>query len=58
MIPIGIGLVFVGYCGVLWGTFIITGKNVGLKQLFGTAWPPNVPGAYGTGAATVKAGAS
>ncbi len=38
------GLVFAGYCGLLLGAFWITGKNVGIKQLFGSAWPPNTPG--------------
>jgi hypothetical protein len=35
------GLVFAGYCGVLWGLFLITGKNVSIGQVFGSAWPPN-----------------
>jgi len=45
MAAIGVGLAYIGYCGVLWGVFLVSGKNVGVKQLFGKAWPPKVPGA-------------
>lgn len=45
MVGIGVALTYAGYCGVLQCLFWLTGKNVGPKQLFGTAWPPNVPGA-------------
>lgn len=55
MIPIGIGLVYGSYCGVLWGVFLITGKNVGIKQLFSATWPPVVPSATATGPASQPA---
>jgi hypothetical protein len=51
MIAIGMGLVWAGYTGVLWGVFLITGKNVGLAQLMGSTWPPQVPSANLGGAA-------
>lgn len=47
MIGVGFLLVFAGYVGDLWGAFLLTGKNVGLKTLFSSTWPPNVPGATG-----------
>lgn len=43
-------LVYAGYTGALWGVMLITGKNVGFLDLFKAAWPPDVPGAAGTGA--------
>jgi hypothetical protein len=58
MIAIGGILIYAGYTGVLWGVALITGKNVGLKQLFGSAWPPQVPGAAGTGTSASSASTS
>lgn len=44
MAALGIGLAYAGYTGVLWGVLLVTGKNVSLKQLFGSVWPPVSPG--------------
>ena len=38
------GLAYLGYTGVLWGVFLVSGKNVSLKQLFAAQWPPVSPG--------------
>jgi hypothetical protein len=55
MIAIGGILIYAGYTGVLWGYALVSGKNIGLKQLFGSAWPPQVPGASGTGTSASSA---
>jgi len=49
VIAIGMGMFWAGYTGVLWGVMLITGKNCGLSQVLGSTWPPQVPGASGTG---------
>lgn len=51
MAALGVGLAYAGYCGILWGVMLVTGKNVGIKQLFGSTWPPVVPGVQSPGAA-------
>lgn len=48
MAAVGMGLVFLGYCGMLQGVFWVTGRNVGFKTLFGATWPPDVPSATGS----------
>jgi hypothetical protein len=53
---IGIGLAFLGYTVGLWGVFLVTGKNVGYRQVWGTAWPPVVPGATGSASGATGAG--
>ena len=48
MTAIGMGLVYLSYTGVLWGVALIQGKNLGIKTLFSSAWPPDVPSASTT----------
>ena len=40
MAAIGIGLVLVGYAGILYGYCLIRGYDVTPKQLFSSTWPP------------------
>jgi hypothetical protein len=39
MIPIGMGVTFLAYCGGMWGFCLLRGYNVTLADLFKTAWP-------------------
>lgn len=43
MVAIGMLLALGGYSVTLWGVSIVTGKNVGLKQLWSGSWPPGGP---------------
>ena len=41
MAGIGIGLVLVGYSGILYGYCLFRGYQITPKQLFSSEWPPN-----------------
>jgi hypothetical protein len=58
MAALGVGLLYLGYCGGLWGVLLIAGKNVGFRELFGATWPPDVPGATGTASSAASAATS
>lgn len=40
MAALGIGLVFLGYAGGLYGYCLFRGYNVTPKDLFSSSWPP------------------
>lgn len=48
MAGIGIGLIYLGYVGMLQGYIFFKGYNVTPKQLFARVWPPGTPDNKGT----------
>jgi len=39
MVGIGMGVVFLAYCGGIWGFCLVRGYDVTLPQLFKATWP-------------------